>query len=731
MGRHRGYNDVRRDNAPTSVSGGDPSKTSSRAHFRAFLLGVVAGAMLLAIALFLHGQDGVTALVGVHQRLRMRFQTKTTSPLDHHTLSPPLGFQERCSSDWDEESSRFTWSDDDNTGCCNGKHNFKLLVIPEDSIDLPSNVNVREVGYYWGAPFGNQLTKYYNDRALAYVENQTFVANRYKVNENNQTESLREMIACFPSVTSPSQSPYHDKFDLIRSELQKSRKRLVPLGYPHSSKDAAFHLMPKLISDEVQSIAQTWSEIPALQRDLPGKNTLVVHLRCNQYILDLHEDYGILPHRYYLDRIAASTKDMVIVHMKEDNENACMWSLRDLVEQASTIHGLNVTVRSSPDPYSDWVYMTRAPTLVCSPSTFCLTAAWGNPNSVYVPTCGGKSALASPDQVLSEIAAHTNMSRQNFHWVSMDFLPGKAAAKMEKSDVLLYVRSKSCNKIYGCVADPPKEEEDQTQADKDTSGTHTQSHPAILPPPANNVRPDLPVNSNSYSQASQDRTVLELSGGKSGGVFVEIGGFDGITYSNTLRLEEEHGWSGLLIEADSGLCSQIRSLKRNITTFCGCLADSKTPTIQFRKGGALGGDVAQMDAEHAEFMGKSVDVEEVKCMTPEALFDFTGMAHIDYFSLDVEGAELMILELLLPLLRSGALVVDIWTIEYRVYGGRVFVDKTLAKLSSIRELFQRLGGYDEWGALDNEKEGRVSDSEGLDVVFVRKGVRHQSHSSLH
>ena len=60
----------------------------------------------------------------------------------------------------------------------------------------------------------------------------------------------------------------------------------------------------------------------------------------------------------------------------------------------------------------------------------------------------------------------------------------------------------------------------------------------------------------------------------------------------------------------------------------------------------------------------------------------------------------MILELLLPLLRSGALVVDIWTIEYRVYGGnrsqfregKVFVDKTLAKLSLIRDVFESVGG---------------------------------------
>jgi hypothetical protein len=37
---------------------------------------------------------------------------------------------------------------------------------------------------------------------------------------------------------------------------------------------------------------------------------------------------------------------------------------------------------------------------------------------------------------------------------------------------------------------------------------------------------------------------------KRNGFFVEIGGYDGETFSNSLLLEKERRWSGLLVEAN-------------------------------------------------------------------------------------------------------------------------------------------------------------------------------------
>lgn len=73
------------------------------------------------------------------------------------------------------------------------------------------------------------------------------------------------------------------------------------------------------------------------------------------------------------------------------------------------------------------------------------------------------------------------------------------------------------------------------------------------------------------------------------------------------------------------------------------------------------------------------------------------------------------------MLCSDTLTVNVWTIEYRIIdkSQRNVVDRSLSKLASIRHLYHQLGGYHEWGALDIHKQGKVSASEGLDVVFVR------------
>lgn len=52
---------------------------------------------------------------------------------------------------------------------------------------------------------------------------------------------------------------------------------------------------------------------------------------------------------------------------------------------------------------------------------------------------------------------------------------------------------------------------------------------------------------NKYSQSGQDDWVLSIIGKK--GYFVDMGAFDGVHYSNTLKLEEA-GWKGLCIEAN-------------------------------------------------------------------------------------------------------------------------------------------------------------------------------------
>lgn len=50
------------------------------------------------------------------------------------------------------------------------------------------------------------------------------------------------------------------------------------------------------------------------------------------------------------------------------------------------------------------------------------------------------------------------------------------------------------------------------------------------------------------SQVGQDRTIVDIFGGKRGGYYVDLAANDAVVYSNTLTLEQEFGWTGLCVE---------------------------------------------------------------------------------------------------------------------------------------------------------------------------------------
>jgi len=57
-----------------------------------------------------------------------------------------------------------------------------------------------------------------------------------------------------------------------------------------------------------------------------------------------------------------------------------------------------------------------------------------------------------------------------------------------------------------------------------------------------------------------------------GGFFVECGALDGERSSNTLYLERDLGWTGLLIEADPYFYTQLLGHNRNVWSINACLS---------------------------------------------------------------------------------------------------------------------------------------------------------------
>ena len=177
----------------------------------------------------------------------------------------------------------------------------------------------------------------------------------------------------------------------------------------------------------------------------------------------------------------------------------------------------------------------------------------------------------------------------------------------------------------------------------------------------------------SWSQYGQDRHIADFFNGKRGLFFVEIGGYDGEKFSNTLLLEKELGWDGLLVESNPYTYALLKQRDRNCWFSNACISN-ELPTMTFVVSGSTTSAKETMSANMRTRIqhdvvtyGKSGDKrwvhagEEVivHCRSMESMMTEIGREHIDYFSLDVEGAEMLILESI-PFDR---LTIDVFTIE--------------------------------------------------------------------
>ena len=148
------------------------------------------------------------------------------------------------------------------------------------------------------------------------------------------------------------------------------------------------------------------------------------------------------------------------------------------------------------------------------------------------------------------------------------------------------------------------------------------------------------------SQWGQDRWLEEnIFKGQRDGVFVEVGVLDGLCDSNTAFFEFERNWTGLLIEANPGFARAIQVNRPN-SKFKGIAAYNKHGSVSFK---VVEGTPGWSGIEN-EFNGfHHVRVKQtlshyvsVPCAPLADIM--AGMHHVDYMSIDVEGAELAIVE---------------------------------------------------------------------------------------
>ncbi|KAK3884061.1 hypothetical protein Pcinc_011649 [Petrolisthes cinctipes] len=140
-----------------------------------------------------------------------------------------------------------------------------------------------------------------------------------------------------------------------------------------------------------------------------------------------------------------------------------------------------------------------------------------------------------------------------------------------------------------------------------------------------------------YSQFRQSELADELFlKGKKNGVFVEVGGYEGESLSNSLYFEKTLGWTGLLVEPDPILWDTLFSKHRKCYTIHAGLAFNERASVSTTRY-VKGRRIAEAGKEEK---GKPV----INVFPLYTLLKALNFTVVDFFSLDVESDEMKILQ---------------------------------------------------------------------------------------
>jgi len=151
---------------------------------------------------------------------------------------------------------------------------------------------------------------------------------------------------------------------------------------------------------------------------------------------------------------------------------------------------------------------------------------------------------------------------------------------------------------------------------------------------------------------------LEKYLGFTGGTFIEAGANDGIAQSNTYFLENKYHWRGVLVEPVPKYHDMCRRARRAQVVNCGLGPFHRDGTeLEMLAGGLMSVPLAVDESllrgrsvrQHAAFGAREFGAQEPELVRTRIralsrLLDELGVRDVDFFSLDVEGFELEVLQ---------------------------------------------------------------------------------------
>jgi len=173
----------------------------------------------------------------------------------------------------------------------------------------------------------------------------------------------------------------------------------------------------------------------------------------------------------------------------------------------------------------------------------------------------------------------------------------------------------------------------------------------LHPPSTLPYRLTKPVEKGQVNQAAE---VDDLFKKKTNGFFIEAGAFNGEYLSNTLFLETERNWTGLLVEPNKDAYQGLLRKQRKAWSINCCLSIHKYPEMmKFDAADVFGGVVAEDVKQPKAILkmrnkipSKIRKSYQLQCLPLFSILLALGNPQVDLMSLDVEGVELSVLKTL-------------------------------------------------------------------------------------
>ena len=158
-----------------------------------------------------------------------------------------------------------------------------------------------------------------------------------------------------------------------------------------------------------------------------------------------------------------------------------------------------------------------------------------------------------------------------------------------------------------------------------------------------------------YSQDNQDKYLeyIVFKGFKNG-VYVDVGAHDGVSFNNTLYFEKNNNWTGILIEPIKSVFDKLVINRPNsINLNCAvCNNDGETEFLcNTGYTEMISGIKDNFDRRHLQRLrreniqyGSTTELIKVKTQKLETILDENNVTHINYLSIDVEGAEFEVIK---------------------------------------------------------------------------------------